>query len=148
MKEMFNIGEVAHRLSLNPQTIYFYERIGLIPPITRNESGYRLFSEEDIVRLSLIMNLKNLGMTLEEIKEILKLKDNHLLTCEEVAQELQEKISQINTKIAQLTTLRTELNNLLRECCIRLPSQSKSCECTLLDELVETKENNIVQDRR
>jgi MerR family Zn(II)-responsive transcriptional regulator of zntA len=144
MKEMFNIGEVAHGLSLNPQTIYFYERIGLIPPITRNGSGYRLFSAEDIVRLSLIMNLKNLGMTLEEIKEILKLKDNHLLNCEEVAQELQKKISQINTKIAQLTTLRTELNNLLRECCIRLPSQSKSCECTLLDELVETKENSII----
>ncbi|EAZ93016.1 heavy metal-responsive transcriptional regulator [Crocosphaera chwakensis] len=135
MKKMFNIGEVAHRLNLNPQTIYFYERKGLIPPVTRDKNGYRFFSEEDITRLSLIVALKGLGMTLEEIKEILDLKDNHCLTCEEVAQELQEKILQINTKISQLTTVRNELSNLLQECCTRTKSQSSPCECTLLDEL-------------
>jgi DNA-binding transcriptional MerR regulator len=140
MKGMLNIGEVAHELSLNPQTIYFYEKIGLIPSITRNKNGYRLFSEDDVTRLSLIVTLKSLGMTLDEVKEMLNLKDNHRLTCEEVAQELQEKIMQINTKIAQLTTLRSELSNLLRECCTRSKSQSKPCQCTLLDELTETKE--------
>ncbi|ACK67743.1 transcriptional regulator, MerR family [Rippkaea orientalis PCC 8801] len=137
MKEMSTISEVAHQLSLNPQTIYFYERIGLIPSPCRSEGGYRLFSEEDLARLSLIMTLKSLGMTLEEIKSILDLKDNQRLTCREVAQELEEKILKINTKIAQLTTLRRELTNLLEECCTRLESRSKLCQCTLLDELLQ-----------
>lgn len=135
MKKMLNIGEVAHGLNLNPQTIYFYERKGLIPSVARDQNGYRLFSEEDIKRLSLIVTLKGLGMTLEEIKEILNLKDNHRLTCEEVAHELQEKILQLNTKISQLTTLRNELSHLLQECCTREKSQCSSGECTLLDEL-------------
>ena len=147
MKKMFNIGQVAHRLNLNPQTIYFYERKGLIPSITRDQNGYRLFNEEDITRLSLIVTLKGLGMTLEEIKLMVDLKDNHRLTCEEVAQELQEKILQLNTKIAQLTTLRNELSNLLQECCIRSKSQSRPCECTLLDEVQAVKENAIIRDR-
>ncbi len=43
-KTMFQIGQVCQRLGLNPQTVYFYERIGLIPSPQRTEAGYRLFS--------------------------------------------------------------------------------------------------------
>ncbi|MEA5509298.1 heavy metal-responsive transcriptional regulator [Crocosphaera sp. UHCC 0190] len=128
MKEMLTISEVAHQLSLNPQTIYFYERIGLIPAPRRSGGGYRLFSKEDVTRLSLIIGLKSLDLTLEEIRWILKLKDNHGLTCQQVAQELQDKIIQLDAKIAQMQTLRTELTNLFNECQSRIQSHLQPCE--------------------
>lgn len=81
---MLKISEVAQRLGVNPQTIYFYERIGLIPSPKRTRSGYRLFGEEDIKRLSFITHVKSLGIPLEDIKEILELKERGKLSCEEV----------------------------------------------------------------
>lgn len=134
---MLTISEVAHRLGINPQTIYFYERIGLIPPPHRSASGYRLFSDDDVTRLSLILGLKTLDLSLDEIHEILCLKDQHCLSCQQVSQELQHKITQINTKIAQLETLRAELITLLNECQSRIQSHPQSGECTLLNEAVE-----------
>ncbi|MEN9205558.1 MAG: MerR family transcriptional regulator, partial [Thermostichales cyanobacterium DRC_bins_46] len=69
------IKEVAQHLGLNPQTIYFYERLGLLPNLQRSRSGYRLFSDQDVERLRFIKHAKHLGLTLEEIKDILTLKD-------------------------------------------------------------------------
>lgn len=45
---MLQVGEISRKLGLNPQTIYFYERIGLIPPAQRSESGYRLFTDQNV----------------------------------------------------------------------------------------------------
>ena len=58
---------------INPQRLYFYERIGLIPPPQRTEAGYRLFSELDVDRLAFITRAKSLGLSLDDIKEILSL---------------------------------------------------------------------------
>jgi MerR family Zn(II)-responsive transcriptional regulator of zntA len=63
---MFQVGEVSRRLGLNPQTLYFYERIGLIPSPQRTEAGYRLFSQQDMERLAFISRAKSLGLTLDE----------------------------------------------------------------------------------
>ena len=59
---MFQVGEVSRRLDLNPQTLYFYERVGLIPPPQRTVAGYRLFSQEDMERLPSLCGLNLWGL--------------------------------------------------------------------------------------
>lgn len=68
---MFQIGVVSRSLGLNPQTVYFYEPIGLIPPPQRTEAGYWLFSPSDMEGLAFIVRAKSLGLSLEEIRSSL-----------------------------------------------------------------------------
>ncbi|MFP4120083.1 MTH895/ArsE family thioredoxin-like protein [Coleofasciculus sp.] len=113
---MLQVGEVARKLGLNPQTLYFYERIGLIPSPKRTEAGYRLFDDQDIERLSFISRAKAFGLSLDEIKELLVLQDGNSLSCGEVYQMLLKKIQQIEDNIQQLQRLRAELLPLLNRC--------------------------------
>ncbi|MEB3883675.1 heavy metal-responsive transcriptional regulator [Lyngbya sp. CCY1209] len=128
---MFQISEVARRLGVNPQTIYFYERKGLIPSPRRTEAGYRLFSEEDVGRLAFILRVKSLGLTLEEIREILELKDGRSLTCQAVYDRLHEKLTEIREKIDQLQAFHDELSPLVQRCQDQIDSPR---ECVVLDE--------------
>lgn len=129
---MFQVREVARRLGLNPQTLYFYERIGLIPPPQRTEAGYRLFSPRDLERLEFITRAKTLGLSLEEIKDILTLKDGGSLTCRTVYDRLSQKVQEIEDSIRQLQALREELIPLVKHCSENL--QDLDRECTVLDQ--------------
>lgn len=126
---MNRVSDVARRLGLNPQTLYFYERIGLIPAPDRNESGYRIFSDQDIARLSLIERAKTLGLTLDEIKEILLLQAGETLTCSEIHQRLLKKLEQIEVKISQLQALKAELQPLVQRCEDSLNQQQIHTDC-------------------
>ncbi|MEN9239820.1 MAG: heavy metal-responsive transcriptional regulator, partial [Thermostichales cyanobacterium SZTDM-1c_bins_54] len=123
------IKEVAQHLGLNPQTIYFYERLGLLPNLQRSRSGYRLFSDQDVERLRFIKHAKHLGLTLEEIKDILTLKDGRQLTCQALHQRLQRKITAIRQHIHHLQVLHDQLLSLLDTCQWADPSQA----CHTLD---------------
>lgn len=113
---MLQISEVARRLSLNRQTIYFYERIGLIPPLKRSKAGYRLFEEQDMERLSFICRAKALGLTLEEIREILTLQEGKVLPCGEIHAWLLDKVQQFEETITRLQELKGELLPLVHLC--------------------------------
>ena len=126
---MFKMGEVSKKLGLNPQTFYFYERIGLMPSPQRTESGYRLFSQSDVDRLTFITRAKSLGLTLDEIKEILELKEGRLLTCRAVYDRLNHKVQDIKENIQELQALHDELLPLVEQCQMNL----EQSECVVLD---------------
>ena len=134
-QKIFKISQVSQQLGINPQTLYFYERIDLIPPPQRSKAGYRLYSQEDIERLSFIIRVKSLGLTLEEIKEILALKAGESLTCEAVYERLQQKITEIDQTIHRYSQLREELLPLLKRCETNLDQDR---ECIVLDDFSET----------
>jgi DNA-binding transcriptional MerR regulator len=69
------IGEVAERIGLSLRTIRHYEEVGLAVPSARSEGGFRLYDEEDVERLRVIMQMKPLGFSLEEMRELLALLD-------------------------------------------------------------------------
>lgn len=123
------ISEVARQFNLNTQTIYFYERIGLIPEPMRTQAGYRVFDEADIERLSLIERAKGLGLTLDEIKQILELKAGKELTCAEVHRRLHSKLQDIENKIKQLQALREELMPLVKRCEETLSQTENLTDC-------------------
>lgn len=128
---MFQVGEVARKLGINAQTLYFYERIGLMRSPPRSESGYRLYNDADLERLSFILRAKDLGLTLEEIGEILTLKEGRSLTCREVHDRLIQKIQQIEVQIQKLQGLRHELLPLVDRCRTRLEDEQR--QCTVLE---------------
>ncbi len=70
---LLQIGQVAARTGLSLRTIRFYEEAGLVPPTDRTEGGFRLYSGDDVARLELIMRMKPLGFSLEEMRELLAL---------------------------------------------------------------------------
>lgn len=135
---MFQISEVSRILGVNPQTLYFYERIGLIPSPQRNQAGYRLFSPEDVERLNFIARAKSLGLTLDEIKEILALKNGRSLTCQAVHDRLSQKVQDIENKIRHLQTLRSELLPLIERCQTNLDPLNTHQQCIVLEETRET----------
>lgn len=71
MKRYWKIGDLAKLTGLTLRTLRFYDQIGLFSPSGQTESGHRLYSESDLSRLQQILSLKELGLSLEEIKSAL-----------------------------------------------------------------------------
>ncbi|MEU2349347.1 MerR family transcriptional regulator [Modestobacter sp. NPDC049651] len=69
------IGEVAERIGLSLRTIRYYEEVGLAVPSARSDGGFRLYADDDVERLRVIMQMKPLGFSLEEMRELLELLD-------------------------------------------------------------------------
>lgn len=73
--DMHQIGEAAAQTGMSLRTIRFYEEVGLVPPSGRTSGGFRLYTNEDIERLQLVKDLKPLDFSLEEMGEVLELRD-------------------------------------------------------------------------
>jgi DNA-binding transcriptional MerR regulator len=130
---MFKMGEVSRILGINSQTLYFYERIGLIPPPQRTEAGYRIFNQLDVDRLAFIIRGKSLGLSLDDIKEILSLKEGKLLTCKAVYERLSQRVQEIEENIHQLRSLHDELVPLVEQCKTNFDHPDPAYQCIILD---------------
>ncbi len=124
MDRMF-IGDVAKRLGLNPRTIRYYERIGLLPKAVRTESGYRVYNSDTVSRLEFILRAKELGLKLEEIKEIIAIHDRGERPCPCTTDFLNNKISEIDEKMKALSDLKIKLIKLLK------PAKSKATQASI-----------------
>lgn len=114
LEPMLKIGEVARSSGLPVKTIRYYEEIGLLTPtVERSQTGYRLFNGQITNRLAFIKRAQSLGLTLNEIKDILTIHDRGELPCGEVKQHLQDRVHAISEQIRALETLRSELEGLL-----------------------------------
>ncbi|HIK15086.1 MAG TPA: heavy metal-responsive transcriptional regulator [Leptolyngbyaceae cyanobacterium M33_DOE_097] len=131
---MFQVGEVSRRLGLNPQTLYFYERIGLMPSPKRTAAGYRLYEQPDLDRLSFITQAKALGLSLDDIKDLLILQDGQQLSCQDVYDRLLKKVQHIDDMIHQLQTLKAQLNPLLNQCQRSLAQTSTGQQCVVFQQ--------------
>lgn len=74
-RKMHQIGEAAEAVGLSLRTIRHYEEIGLVPPSGRTSGGFRLYTEEDIERLRLVKHMKPLEFSLEEMRDLLAVRD-------------------------------------------------------------------------
>ena len=106
------IGELARAAGITAKTIRFYEGEGLIPDPPRTNSGYRAYADADVGRLEFILKAKRLGLSLGEIKGILRLHDRSEPTCVHVRTLLEEKMAQIETAIQDLLGFKEELRSL------------------------------------
>jgi MerR family transcriptional regulator, copper efflux regulator len=112
-KKLFLIGQVTNLSGIPIRTIRYYESLGLIASSGRTEGGFRQFSADVLTRLAFIKRAQSLGLSLEEIREILYVYDEGKPPCGEIKEKLLEKLSQIDHQIAELLTLRSEIGELL-----------------------------------
>lgn len=103
------IGELADRLGVNPKTIRYYESIGVLPEPARTESGYRVYGPGDVDRLGFVKTAQRLGLALDEVREILALRERGEPPCGYVRSVLRRQVSDIDRQIAELERLRGQL---------------------------------------
>ena len=125
------IGQLAERLGLNPKTIRYYEDIGLLPEPDRTPAGYREYDERAADLLTFIKTAQRLGITLDEIREILALRELGEQPCAYVRQVLRRQVTQIDQRMAELRQLRKELV-ALDEIADRLPGSGPG-QCRLIE---------------
>ena len=116
MVDYFTIGQLAQKCNVNIETIRFYERNGLLPPVPRNESGYRQFSPETVSQLQFIKNAKELGFSLKEIAVLLSLRFVPHTSCAEVFRIAEEKMKDIDKKINELKRMKKALKTFASAC--------------------------------
>ncbi len=131
MSKAFTIGALSRDSGVNVETIRFYERSGLLPAPQRTASGYRSYRPEDARRLRFIRRGRELGFSLEEIRELLDLAAHPQEPCASADRMVREHLDAIETRIRDLQSLRQELRKLA-DC----PS-SEAEHCRLLEALEE-----------
>lgn len=114
VESSLKIGRVAEESGLSVKTIRYYEERGLLVPVVgRSRGGYRLFTPEIFPRLAFIKRAQSLGLSLNEIGEILTLRDRGEIPCGLVKERLLLKLQAINEQIAALEILKSELQDTL-----------------------------------
>ena len=121
------IGELAEELNLNPRTIRYYEKLDLLPEPERTQAGYRLYGDKDRQRLSFILKSKQIGLSLDEIREVLSLRDQGSNPCEHVLAVVDRKIKDIDEQLRTLDELRSELLGLKREAADSIERKGSVC---------------------
>ena len=137
LNSTMQIGEAAQRAALTIDTIRFYERRALLPAAPRTAGQFRLYTADDIIRLNFIKQMQGLGFSLEQIKQLLELRDRGRYSCEEVSNLLNEKLIEIRGKIRELQKLETALALDLRKCNCELKQRRSRAprQCPVLTDL-------------
>ncbi|HEY6418148.1 MAG TPA: MerR family transcriptional regulator [Candidatus Binataceae bacterium] len=128
------IGELARRSGCSVATIRYYEAIGLLPHVARRCNGHRAFGANDLARLTLVRNLRGLGVALDKVRRLLTLTDERGRSCTEVFESAQSHLTEVRGKLKQLKALEKTLTELLAEAratCKGGPAP----DCTVLREL-------------
>ena len=139
---MLSIGTLASRTGTKVQTIRYYEEIGLMPEPDRTGGGQRRYGDAGLDRLAFIRHARQLGFTLEAIRELLELADNPERSCAEVDAIAQRQLREVEARIARLEALRAELRRMLREC-----ESDRVAECRVLEVLRDHSECLTDHDR-
>lgn len=133
MSGTLKIGELAHAAGISTDAVRYYERLSILPRPSRTRSGYRLYSEVDIERLRFIRQAQSLGLSLNDIKELLPGRGSGRSECGRVKDLLSAKLSELDAKIAQMRDFRKRLGFYLEQCEEALAGKQGDC-CPVLFE--------------
>lgn len=103
------IGAVAKQAGVSVDTVRFYERVGVLPPAERTDSGYRDYAPGTVERIRLTRELQAIGFTLNEAVDALAAHDAGGATCESERWRLQAVLDRVDAKVAELTALRARI---------------------------------------
>lgn len=131
MKQTATIGGLAKESGVKVVTIRYYEQIGLLPSPARTEGNYRTYRREHLQRLLFIRRLRDLGFTLEQVRDLLRLASDRDQECDEVDHMTREHLVTVEEKIRDLQNLAAELRRL-SVCC---QSGTKIADCQIIEAL-------------
>jgi DNA-binding transcriptional MerR regulator len=127
---MLTIGGLASRAGLTTDSLRYYERLGLIEPVSRTRGNYRLYDATAVERLEFIRKAQVLGLTLEEVGDVLRASRAGTPPCEHVRSTLARRLGEVDARMADLRALRRTLVAAL-ERSQALPV-ANSCVCDII----------------
>ena len=130
------IQNLSQMTGVSAKTIRYYEEIGLLPAPARTENNYRQYGESDVEHLRLIVGARRLDLSLEEIREVLALRERREAPCRVLLERLERKADEIAERIRELKRLERELRDL-HALGLTFPTDDvdgKHCVCHLVSE--------------
>ncbi|HEU0218826.1 MAG TPA: helix-turn-helix domain-containing protein [Stellaceae bacterium] len=117
MRSELSIGELSRRTECNIETIRYYERIGLLPSPRRPGGRFRRYDNDDVSRLSFVRRARQLGFTLDDVRELLRLAaGGDPDTCAEARRIAVGHVAAIKAKISDLQAMKRVLSDAVRRC--------------------------------
>ncbi len=132
---MLTIGTLGRKTGTKVQTIRYYEQIGLMPEPGRTEGGQRRYGDAELDRLAFIRHARQLGFSLDAIRELLELSDNPDTSCEDADAIARRQLEQVEQRMIRLEALRTELKRMVHQC-----SGGNTADCRVLEVLRDHSE--------
>jgi MerR family transcriptional regulator, copper efflux regulator len=111
-----NIGKASKLSNLTVKATRYYANINLVKPKQDSQTGYRNYTEEDVLKLKFIGKARSFNFSIEECRDLLSLYENENRPSKEVKKITLEKISEIDKKLNDLKALRKELSHLANNC--------------------------------
>jgi Hg(II)-responsive transcriptional regulator len=124
------IGTAAEQAGVNVQTLRYYERRGLLPRPPRRTSGYREFPDDAVRIVRFIKRAQDLGFTLDEVEELLRLRNDKRRDRARIRAVAQKRVRQIERKIVELQAMKQALAHLIH-CC----EEGSALECPIIEAL-------------
>lgn len=128
----FSIGELAERAGCTVQIIRHYEKVGLLPEARRTSGNRRIYSEDQASRLVFIRHSRELGFSLDDIRQLLSFSDQPNQSCERVDVIAREHLHGVQERLGRLRSMEGELKRMIREC-----SGGKVAECRIIEVLAD-----------
>ena len=125
-----NIGEAAKRSGVSAKMVRHYESLGLLPSVARTDAGYRQYADREVHTLRFIRHARDLGFSMAEIAELVKLWQNQRRSSANVKKIAQKHLADIDAKMAEMAAMRKTLQHLVH-CC----SGDERPDCPILEEL-------------
>ncbi|MGH7614396.1 MAG: heavy metal-responsive transcriptional regulator [Gemmatimonadales bacterium] len=138
MTPSIRIGELAHQAGTSPDTLRYYERLGLLPHLARTPAGYRLYDGAALERVAFIKKARSLGLTLKQVHEVLRVAARGTAPCEHVRTALATRLKEVDVRMAELESLRATLRQALARS-RRLPL-ARSCICGIIEDTAQKEE--------
>jgi Cd(II)/Pb(II)-responsive transcriptional regulator len=127
------IGELAAASTTPVETIRYYERAGLLLPPARSGGNFRLYEAPHLERLQFIRYCRGLDMSLDEVRALLRAKDDPAQACADVNALLDQHIGHVAKRIRELRALERQLKDLRQRC----STSQAAASCGILAGLVE-----------
>ena len=134
MNATFRIGDLARRTGVKVVTIRYYEQAGLMPVCERTTGNYRVYGSEHLERLHFVRWCRDLGFSLEQIKDMLVLSATGSPTCASICDVAARHLKEVEAKIADLRRLASELRRIRAAC----NGKRSSRECRMIAALARS----------
>jgi MerR family transcriptional regulator, copper efflux regulator len=129
---MMNIGEAARASGVTAKMIRYYESVGLLNPVRRTSSGYRVYDEQEVHALRFVRQARRLGFLVEDIRKLLALWHDRSRASAEVKAIALQHVAELDRRIAELADMRDTLSHLATHC-----HGDERPECPILDKLAQ-----------